>query len=141
MRRMSASGSALERSEGMAHHHRRFHCSPNLPINEPHASAGYLQEDPPTRAIALEDIVNVLLFAPFGWGVHCIARHAGMRAPLLAAAVACSAFSVSIESVQYFLPYPYSSLTDVLTNTLGGLLGAWASCKGGGARYRQRRTT
>jgi glycopeptide antibiotics resistance protein len=100
-----------------------------IPINDPHASAGYLREDPPVRAIAIEDIVNVVLLVPFGWGVHRIAREAGMRSPLLAAGIVAAFFSLTIETVQYFLPYRYSSLTDVLANTLGGLWGAWAEAQ------------
>jgi glycopeptide antibiotics resistance protein len=98
-----------------------------IPINSPHGRAGYLREDPPfaSRGLRLEDVVNVALFVPLGWGLHLIARRAGLRSSLIVAGVVAAGFSLTIETLQYFLPYRYSSFTDVVTNTVGALVGGW----------------
>jgi VanZ family protein len=42
---------------------------------------------------------------------------------MLTAGIAGAVFSLSMETVQYFLPYRYSSVIDVAANTLGAVLG------------------
>jgi glycopeptide antibiotics resistance protein len=96
------------------------------PINKPHDRTGYLRQDPPAsmhRAL-MEGLLNIAVFVPLGWGLHRVARQGRMRAPLAAAAIVASAFSLGVETVQYFLPYRYSSWHDVVHNTLGAFLGA-----------------
>ena len=107
------------------------------PVNSPHPRAGFLREDPPSRArgVIREDVLNVALFAPLGWGLRRIARRRQLRWPLLAVAVVAASFSFAIETVQYLLPYRYSSVTDIATNTLGAVIGAW--CETGLNRLRQ----
>lgn len=71
-------------------------------------------------------VINILGFIPFGfcfllyrgWGD---ARHGGSK--ILKVALSGFAISLLIESVQAGLPNRVSSLTDVLTNTIGTLIG------------------
>lgn len=68
---------------------------------------------------------NIVLFLPFGAGVAWLLGQHGIR-PLraLAAALALGAgLSLSVELLQLFLPSRTPTPADVLTNTLGTLLG------------------
>jgi len=81
------------------------------------------------RWITLEDIaVNLAAYAPLGfllsigWG----ARYGPGRGVL--AAVSCAAgLSLALEAVQMFLPSRIASNVDLLTNSLGALMGAMAA--------------
>ena len=48
-----------------------------------------------------------------------------MRYPILIVAIISTLFSVMIEVARVPLPTRDSSMTDVLTNSLGGTIGAW----------------
>jgi hypothetical protein len=68
-------------------------------------------------------IANVLLFLPVGF---LLIRRFGRRAGFLGPAV----LTVAIELAQHFLPGRNPSLGDLLSNTLGGVLGALAGSYG-----------
>lgn len=73
--------------------------------------------------------VNVLGFIPFGFFyAGWFSRRWHLARPRLAAFLLGMALSFFIESVQYFLPTRDSSMTDLLTNSLGSAVGAaaWA---------------
>ena len=118
-----------------------------LPISRPHVHRGYLREFPQaiTRRFLADIGANILLFVPLGWGLHRAARRAGVRSPIIAVSVAGALFSLTMETVQYVLPYRYSSVVDVAADTVGVLLGAsvdalTSRCEctrsGGGGRIR-----
>jgi glycopeptide antibiotics resistance protein len=65
---------------------------------------------------------NVLLFAPFGFGLACWRGESG-RLRFLRAVAAGAAFSCLIEYLQVFLPTRTASWWDVIGNTLGSTLG------------------
>ena len=70
-------------------------------------------------------IENILGFMPFGFvlcGLFALSRPRG-RAILMAILVG-GLLSLTVESLQYYIPRRDSSLTDVITNTTGTLLGA-----------------
>ena len=96
------------------------------PVNKPHDRTGYLRQDPPASAhrALMEAVLNIGVFVPLGWGLHRVARQCRLSAPLATAAIIAGVFSLGVETVQYFLPYRYSSWHDVLHNTLGAFLGA-----------------
>jgi hypothetical protein len=78
-----------------------------------------------TRSIDWDDvIVNVFGFVPFGFFLNSFlssrrrTRHSGFAAILIGLAV-----SLTIEVLQWYLPTRASSMTDVLTNTTGTMLG------------------
>ena len=81
------------------------------------------------RYITLEDVlVNIGAYVPLGFLLAraFMARFSRPRAVVVAAAVACLT-SVAMEAIQMFLPSRIASKVDVLTNGLGGLIGALAA--------------
>ena len=99
-----------------------------IPASPPHAQRGYLRDIPLGRRLVSDLALNVAIFVPIGWGV----RRAGSTS-LLVAVVLAAAFSLGMETIQAWLPNRYSSLADVLANTLGATGGAWLE-----ARYAHR---
>jgi VanZ family protein len=68
---------------------------------------------------------NILGFIPFGYFVCAYLRFkVSLRRAILIATVVSFTLSLGVEMAQSFLPQRVSSLTDVTTNTLGGMLGA-----------------
>jgi hypothetical protein len=85
-------------------------------------------------------IINVLGFVPLGFlamGLLTEMRRTGFWQSLGWVVAFCLCVSLSIELVQYFLPGRSSSLVDVLTNTLGALVGATLSAWEHGQDERQ----
>lgn len=68
----------------------------------------------------LDAWLNLLFFVPFGflWGL----RFPGWRG-VTACAIASCLFSAGIEWIQTSVPGRFSSMSDLLTNSLGGLIG------------------
>ena len=95
-----------------------------IPASPPHAQRGYLRDIPLGRRLVADVALNVAIFVPIGWGV----RRAGSTS-LLAAVVLAAAFSLGMETIQAWLPNRYSSLADVLANTLGATAGAWLASR------------
>jgi glycopeptide antibiotics resistance protein len=80
----------------------------------------------PTINISISDfILNIVLFIPFGFSFTCLLLKSKLSWIIILAMVLLFSFSLSltIEVLQIFLPFRSPSLTDILTNTLGGLLG------------------
>ena len=81
------------------------------------------------RYITLDDVlINLGAYVPLGFLLaRALLRRLGnVRAVLAAAALACLV-SAAMESVQMFLPARIASNVDILTNGLGGLIGALAA--------------
>jgi len=77
----------------------------------------------------LNDLVeNVILFLPFGFGLAGLIRQKGFNGlgTVLIGAMVSSALSLTVETLQVFLPSRSSSVIDICTNTTGGFLGAIA---------------
>ena len=95
------------------------------PIGRVHARA-YLMEFAYRGGghFATDVLLNVALFVPLGWLLHRAARRYGIagRTGLFLVVAACAGFSLSIETLQYFLATRYSSIVDVAMNAVG----AWA---------------
>jgi VanZ family protein len=71
--------------------------------------------------------VNLLLFVPFGFGLAGLMRNLGFSAittVLLAFAVGF-ALSLTVETLQCFLPGRDPSFVDVATNSISSMAGAW----------------
>ena len=78
------------------------------------------------RYITLEDIlVNIAAYVPLGFllSIGCGARY-GAGLGVLAAAFFAAGVSLAMEAVQMFLPSRIASNVDLLTNSLGALIGA-----------------
>lgn len=74
----------------------------------------------------LDDVLNILLFMPFGFGVAGLLHS---RAKSVRRTVAITwglgiLLSYSVEFTQYYIPYRDSGWHDVITNSTGALLGA-----------------
>lgn len=81
------------------------------------------------RYITSEDIfVNVAAYAPLGFllSIGFSTRH-GAGPGVLAATFCAAALSLSLETVQVFLPSRIASNVDLLTNSVGALIGAMAA--------------
>jgi glycopeptide antibiotics resistance protein len=99
------------------------------PLSKPHLHRGYLMEFrlPIGRRFIADVAVNLVIFAPLGWGLHRNARRFHRLGPsgrLIAAIGSAAAFSLVMETVQWWLPGRYSSIVDVAVNTAGAALGA-----------------
>ena len=68
---------------------------------------------------------NIILFIPFGFGFSCLKfrRNGQVKALLLGVLVVSFGLSTTVEIIQLFLPVRTSMLTDIIANTIGGLLG------------------
>ncbi len=80
-----------------------------------------------TRRYLRSLLLNIVMFVPLGY-LFCAygtLNHESRQA-VLRAIVAAGIFSLMIEVLQAYIPMRFSGLTDVLTNTLGGSLGALA---------------
>lgn len=80
----------------------------------------------PDWSYVADALSNIIGFLPFG---VCLCGYLACTRPLrsailLTVIIGC-VFSLSIESIQAYLPQRVSDLTDVLTNTIGGALGAF----------------
>lgn len=71
---------------------------------------------------ALEFLANIALFVPFGM----LAMTAFRWMRVWSTTLASLATTCLIEGVQLFLPTRYSTVSDLIANTAGGLLGALA---------------
>src|SRR5262245_1575121 len=81
------------------------------------------------RYITLEDIlINIVAYVPLGFllSISYGARY-GAGLGVLAAAVFGAGLSLSMEAIQMFLPARIASNVDLLTNSLGALIGAMAA--------------
>ena len=78
------------------------------------------------RAYAMDLAINVVGFIPMGF---CMAAFLGFvvgcRRSVAIAILLCFTTSLLIEVLQAFMPLRYSGTTDLITNTCGGLLGAF----------------
>lgn len=81
------------------------------------------------RYITLEDVlVNIGAYVPLGFLLaRAYMRPLGTRRAVLVAAALAVLTSVAMETVQMFMPSRIASNVDVLTNGLGGLIGALAA--------------
>jgi VanZ family protein len=79
-----------------------------------------------TRSYLMDVLTNILGFIPFGF---FFSAYLWMRKPrsifrlLLTSIIIAGCISLSIELIQVYLPTRSSQLTDVITNTLGTIIG------------------
>ena len=103
-------------------------------IGSPHPKRGYLKELPSriTRRAVVDGIVNVGIFVPLGWSLRRLIdrRREGAVGTVLTVALVGAVVSVTVETIQHFMPLRYSSISDVAFNTLGTVVGSLATRQG-----------
>jgi glycopeptide antibiotics resistance protein len=101
-----------------------------VPVSAPHARRGYLTEYQIVagRRLVADVVVNIAMFAPIGWGLHRTGRalRVSPQALILVATVVAMLFSLMMEALQLWLPARYSSIMDVVANSVGAVIGAWS---------------
>jgi glycopeptide antibiotics resistance protein len=72
-----------------------------------------------------DQIQNILLFIPFGFGLTGWIQRTrlGKIVVFILVLAASASFSFTVEVIQIFLPSRSSTISDVVTNTIGGCLG------------------
>jgi VanZ family protein len=85
---------------------------------------------PPGREGKWEILVNIVLYFPLGFGItaYFCSRGLQIHAILIQALVACFIISYFCEVLQFFLPSRFPSWRDVVSNTMGGILGSFCVC-------------
>jgi hypothetical protein len=78
-----------------------------------------------TKAYFIDVVVNIVGFMPLGFvfGAYFLLAHSRGKA-ILYATLAGGSLSFLIELLQAYIPQRFSGTTDIITNTLGTLLGA-----------------
>ncbi len=71
------------------------------------------------------DILNVILFVPFGYLIRQINKQVFRR--LIYVLIMGFAASTLIESIQLIFHLGYCDINDIITNTLGAVIGYWIS--------------
>jgi glycopeptide antibiotics resistance protein len=106
-----------------------------VPASAPHVRRGFLLDIAGGRRLAIDVVLNVAIFIPIGWGLRRASQGLGttVSAPMPRVVVLAAAFSLAMEAVQAWLPNRYSSLADVIANTIGATVGAWME-----SRFRRR---
>jgi|GEM_PF-4412244 len=66
-------------------------------------------------------ILNFLCFLPFGFSLAMATRHPKS----IVAGIVCSLISLGVEFIQLFFSFRIPSISDLLTNTASGFLGAF----------------
>ena len=90
-----------------------------------------------SRGFWQDAFINVAGFMPFGWFFCAYFSARGQRLPALRASALGVAVSVFIELTQALLPTRDSSMSDLINNILGSVLGA-VGYRGTGARAFDR---
>lgn len=73
---------------------------------------------------------NIVLFLPLGFLLHLLISHR-LRYPILGILLGGAAVSLCIEIAQFVFAAGYSDVDDLLTNSLGALIGAWLAARMG----------
>jgi VanZ family protein len=83
------------------------------------------KEFEPTRSYLTDVLTNIAGFVPLGLILCAYFTWTQDRwKSIVTAAIACGMLSLLIEILQYYIPPRGSGMTDVITNTLGGAIGA-----------------
>jgi len=78
-----------------------------------------------------DKLLNTCMFIPVGVLLSLVIQSGPKPGLLLLKTIVAAAFlSLTIEATQYFIPDRQSSASDLLTNTVGGFLGAWLIVRG-----------
>lgn len=79
-----------------------------------------IQLKPFAQGMGFSDRLNIILFVPFGFFIATLTRRANN---VLNVIIGGFLFSLSIEIAQLFTNYRISDATDLMTNTIGSVIG------------------
>lgn len=120
-----------ERSGNLIHNTVRSQPDLEIPrfFRIPHKTvlASLSMEYSPNWKYVSDVLQNIAGFIPVGFVICAYLLYSGSRyrvSAICLTILACAALSLSIELMQVYIPRRVSGLTDVITNTLGGLFGA-----------------
>jgi hypothetical protein len=112
--------------------HNQVHRGPDLYIPERYLVLDQVFLEPlweefhPTWSYGQDILINIAGFIPFGFLFCAYLSLAGrIKSPALVTILLGFMVSLTIESLQAFLPTRDSGTTDLITNTLGTCLGVW----------------
>jgi glycopeptide antibiotics resistance protein len=74
----------------------------------------------------LSDVIsNIVLFMPVGFSVNCLfsTTHKKRFSKLITTFIICAGFSTMVEIFQVFLPMRSPNVVDIVSNSLGGMVG------------------
>ena len=110
--------------------HNQIHSGPDLLIPAKYTLVNATVLDPVWRAFNWswgywqDALINVIGLIPVGFFLCAYLSANGLRNPVLTASVIGCGISLFIELVQVFLPTRDSSMSDLINNTAGSVLGA-----------------
>jgi VanZ family protein len=78
----------------------------------------------PSRWLRYDFLLNIIAYAPFGLFVGWLPARASPLARVALGALAGAALSFAMETLQMYLPQRVASTADLVSNTLGALVGA-----------------
>ena len=104
-------------------------------------SRSALQEETSDKLEFRDIAINVFGFAPFGFMLFAYLRlHRCNRRAMVLTVLAGFAITLTIETLQAFIPGRLSGILDIITNTFGTYLGAllfqWPATQDLAARFR-----
>jgi glycopeptide antibiotics resistance protein len=68
-------------------------------------------------------VMNILLFLPVGFSLNRLLGSLGWVRSIIFALLICGAVSTSVETLQMFLPSRNPNVVDIMSNSLGGIVG------------------
>jgi len=77
-----------------------------------------------SRWLRYDFLLNIIAYSPFGFFVAWLPKRASAVSRVALGAAVGGVLSLSMESLQMFLPQRVASVTDFVSNTLGALTGA-----------------
>lgn len=77
--------------------------------------------------LSTHGILNMILFVPFGFFLYAILRHYEIPIKVLLTVLISLMFTILIEMIQLATQSGRFEIDDIVTNTLGGLLGCFPS--------------
>ena len=93
-------------------------------VEPPSGTPFFLFAGWPNRWLRYDFLLNIIAYAPFGFFVAWLPSRASPVSRAALGAIAGAALSFSMETLQMYIPPRVASGSDLLSNTIGALIGA-----------------
>ena len=93
-------------------------------VEPPPGTPFFLFANWPNRWFRYDFLLNIIAYAPFGFFVAWLPARASTLSRVVFGAVIGGVLSLSMETLQMFLPQRVASAADFVSNTLGAVIGA-----------------